>query len=149
MTTMMQAMLDAGVEQPKVGTVMCKYCGGRAALVTGKKIYPHRSDLFKLNFYECEPCDARVGCHKDSEEPLGELANSELRGWRIQAHNAFDPIWKKKEMSRNKAYAWLRGATGLSVHQCHIGSMDKELCKLVIKCCKNRCNQLQCNKGTQ
>lgn len=44
--------------------VICDYCGNKAAQVTGRKIYPHRPDLFSLRFWHCEPCKAWVGCHK-------------------------------------------------------------------------------------
>lgn len=44
--------------------VKCDYCGNDAMLVSGRAIYPHRPDLFRLNFWQCAPCDAYVGCHK-------------------------------------------------------------------------------------
>lgn len=65
--------------------VACDYCGDAAKLVTGKAIYPHRPDLFRLHFWQCEPCGAYVGCHKkeggngDGTKPLGRIANAELR----------------------------------------------------------------------
>ena len=136
-------MLDAGVKEPKVGEVTCNYCGNSAVRATGKDVYPHRKDLWTKIFFVCEPCDARVGCHPNTEEPLGNLANVELRQWRMQAHSFFDNIWKKKQLSRGKAYAWLRSKTGLDHHACHIGSMSIDQCKVVIKHCKEREEQLQ------
>lgn len=76
--------------------VVCAYCDRQAKLVTGVALYPHRSDLSHMWFWQCSPCDAWVGTHRDSKEhaPLGRLANAELRFWKRRAHAAFDPIWK-------------------------------------------------------
>jgi hypothetical protein len=48
----------------KAETVHCPYCNGRAALLTGRDIYPHRGDLASKPFYVCRPCGAWVGCHQ-------------------------------------------------------------------------------------
>lgn len=52
----------------------CAYCGKPAALVTGRKIYPHRQDLWDKKIWECAPCEALVGCHPGTIKPLGRLA---------------------------------------------------------------------------
>ena len=73
--------------------IKCPYCEKVPELVTGDKVYPHRKDLYSKWFWRCEPCNAYVGCHPGTKNPLGTLANQELRAWRLQAHHAFDPIW--------------------------------------------------------
>lgn len=113
--------------------VVCPYCGSGADLVSGQSVYPHRSDLFHKWFYMCSPCDARVGCHPKSKRPLGRLANSELRRWKMKAHAAFDPLWKSKKMSRKEAYSWLSDRLGIHPDETHIGMFDVEMCKKVIK----------------
>lgn len=72
----------------------CPYCRQPAKLVTGAAMYPHRPDLIHKWFYRCFPCDAHVGCHPGTRNPLGRLANFELRTAKIAAHAAFDPIWR-------------------------------------------------------
>lgn len=57
---------------------------------------------------------------------MGRLANAETRQLKQAAHAAFDPLWKSGSMSRTKAYAWLRDATGLSERECHIGWMSDD-----------------------
>ena len=57
--------------------------------------------------YYCEPCNAYVGCHKNSRKPLGTLANKELRELRIRTHEIFDPLWKSGKMTRSEAYKML------------------------------------------
>lgn len=91
----------------------CPYCDKNAKLVTGKEIYPHRTDLYGKFFWLCADCDAYVGCHpvtkhnKCASNPLGRLANAELRKAKMKAHASFDPIWKSGCKSRADAYKWL------------------------------------------
>lgn len=113
----------------------CPYCGGDAELSTGYKVYPHRPDLASLKIWACFPCDAWVGTHKNSGEPLGRLANAELRMAKRKAHAAFDPLWKSGQMSRKKAYALLSEKMGLTPDETHIGMFDVEQCKTVILLC--------------
>lgn len=115
----------------------CPYCNAPAKLVSGKEIYPHRADLFKKSFYQCEPCDAYVGCHPGTIKPLGRLANAELRKAKSAAHAAFDPIWKNSVMPRSNAYQWLAHKLGIEKHKCHIGMFDVETCKKTIVICSD------------
>lgn len=116
--------------------VKCDYCGKPAQLVTGKKIYPHRKDLSELKFWECEPCRAYVGCHRNSKDiPLGRLANEELRKAKKKAHSYFDPTWREGDRSRKDAYTWLAHKLGIPRQECHIGMFDLEQCKQVVVAC--------------
>ncbi|WP_218065758.1 zinc-finger-containing protein [Escherichia coli] len=115
---------------------ICDYCGNKAALVTGRKIYPHRPDLYSLQFWHCEPCKAWVGCHKNSDaHPLGRLANAELRLAKSAAHREFDPLWKSGGMTRKQAYQWLSKQLGIPVENCHIGMFDVATCQRVQAVC--------------
>lgn len=129
----------------------CPYCGQQSNLVGGDVIYPHRSDLHSLMFWQCAPCDAYVGCHKrgatvlvnkrqvrsDGTLPLGRLADAQLRKAKSAAHAAFDPLWRSGEMTRREAYAWLATTLGLSSDKCHIGMMDVDACQAVVVAVKN------------
>jgi len=112
------------------------YCKGRALLVGGLKIYPHRQDLKDKKFYLCGPCNAYVGCHPGTTNALGRLANAELREAKMAAHAAFDPIWKTGQKKRGGAYAWLCDQLGIEKKDCHIGMFDVEMCKRVVAACK-------------
>ncbi|EJB2979362.1 hypothetical protein ABXH80_004086 [Salmonella enterica] len=117
--------------------VLCDYCGKTASLVYGSAIYPHRPDLYSLNFWMCSPCNAWVGCHKNSDgKPLGRLANSSLRAMKSSAHRAFDPLWKTGRMSRKDAYLWLSKKLGIKFSECHIGMFDEDMCEKVVELCK-------------
>ena len=122
--------------------VICDYCQTTAALVGGDVIYSHRPDLYQKKFWLCAPCDAYVGTHKNSptHEPLGRLANKELRMWKGNAHTVFDPMWLEKKMKRTEAYVWLADALGIHPKDCHIGMFDVAMCKRVIEVVKNERN---------
>ena len=123
---------------------LCTYCKAAPLLVSGDVIYPSRQDLKTLNFWQCKPCDAYVGCHKggngfgDGTRPLGTLANAELRAARNRAHAAFDPIWRSGEMGRRKAYAWLGTQLGLPVKRVHIAEFNLDTCSKVVSVCQAR-----------
>lgn len=113
-------------------TPICPYCKRFSKAVTGKEIYPHREDLFSLNFYSCSSCDACVGTHKGTTKPLGRLANKELRRAKSAAHRAFDPLWKFGDMKRKEAYKWLAEVLNIKLEDCHIGMFDIEMCEEVV-----------------
>jgi hypothetical protein len=114
--------------------VGCNYCGKLARLTNGAEIYRNRPDLNHLQFWLCSPCDAYVGCHKNSNaEPLGRLANKNLRAWKQRAHAAFDPLWKSDGMKRRDAYAWLAREMNLAITDCHIGMFDEVQCERVVQ----------------
>lgn len=113
--------------------VICDYCGRPAKLVESIMVYQHDHG----NIWYCPDCHAWVGVHKATNEPLGRLADAELRLWKRQAHRAFDPLWRGKEKrTRRWAYEWLAGEMGLPLERAHIGMFDVEQCKQAIKICK-------------
>jgi len=123
--------------------VICNYCDSAAELVTGAIVYPRRPDLADKPIYRCEPCDAWVGCHPGTTTPLGRLADAALRKAKMDAHAAFDPLWKRKAAqegwskgkARGKGYAWLAKQLGIPPGECHIGMMDVAMCHRVVEVC--------------
>lgn len=87
---------------------ICRYCGGAVHLVPAAKVYgpaaAKRLGLEREKFYQCQNCNARVGCHKGSTRPLGNLANEALRMKRMETHQVFDNFWKERGMSRTQGY---------------------------------------------
>ncbi len=114
--------------------VNCDYCGKPAKLVDSKIIYGRSYGMV----WYCKPCDAYVGCYKNSEDhkPLGRLANKQLRNWKKIAHKYFDVSWKAGSMSRSRAYAWLSKKLQVEQDKCHIGMFDVSLCMKVYEICK-------------
>lgn len=112
-------------------TTACDICGRPAVLAKGSEVYPHRPDLRFKNFWTCEPCGARVGCHGGGKKPLGRLATAQTRRLKMRAHEAFDPLWRGGRMSRSAAYAWLAKALGVPQSECHMGTLPDHLLERV------------------
>lgn len=120
-------------EEP-VQAPVCPYCEAPAVLqLTSAHLYNGR-DFGPV--WECAPCNAWVGCHKNSSRhaPLGVPANREVRDLRKEAHALFDPLWLSamqvrglsKSKARAAAYAWLGERMGRTTGHCHISWMQAD-----------------------
>ena len=122
----------------KIPTI-CRYCGGVIRLVPARMIYGLSTDRLGLsgeNIYLCQNCNARVGCHKGTNRPLGNVANEVLRLKRRETHQVFDAFWQGNGMSRTKAYKWLAAQMQLSEKDTHIGGFEMDQCQQVIELCE-------------
>lgn len=75
---------------------------------------------------------------------MGRLANVVLRGAKMDAHEAFDPLWQAKmrrdKCTKNEAkragYRWLAKVLSIPEDRCHIAYMDVDECRRVVRVCK-------------
>jgi len=114
-------------------TVLCPYCGEPAKLTDSAVVYGGRSYGM---IWLCADCDAYVGVHKtggQKNQPLGTLANAELRPLRRRCHELFDPMWKNSGRSRRAAYKWLAAVMGLEPKDAHISMFNAEQCRRLIQ----------------
>ena len=109
----------------------CNYCGGETQIVKGAKLYPYHPDIGEKLFYYCACQPAWVGCHKNTDKPMGTLANSELRNLRREVHRQMDKIWQNGKMTRSQCYA--RMSKMLNVSHFHIGQCSVEQCYSALK----------------
>lgn len=116
--------------------IICKKCNKKAELVTGKYIYPFNDKCKHKNYYVCRTCGDYVGCHKGTTKALGTLANKKLRKKRIQAHRAFDLLWKNSPITRKQAYIDLAKKLNISLSKCHIAAFNLETCNQVLELMK-------------
>jgi hypothetical protein len=116
--------------------VICDCCAGSVPLLTGADVYPHRPDLRDKPIWACMPCGAWVGCHPGTTNRLGRLANAQSRRLKMDAHAAFDPLWRSGNMTRKAAYAWLRDQLGITDRECHMGWMGDDLLRRVVEVCE-------------
>ena len=121
--------------------VICPYCEQPAELVGGKEIYPDRHDLHGRGFYRCVPCDARVGTHRTTGNPMGRMANKALRALKVQAHQALNPLYQTGDMTRTEAYRWLARELLIPRKDCHIGQFDERLCERTISRCMMKASE--------
>lgn len=109
------------------------YCCGcqaevDARLTSGKEIYPHRKDLYKLPFWKCDACENYVGCHHKTQQktkPLGNIPTSEIRDVRRKIHVALDALWKSGCMKRGAVYGKLSAALGYTYHTSEIKTIEE------------------------
>ena len=114
------------IKDPLPAPTECRFCAGPVQLVDNKAIYGRNYGWPKT--YLCDDCGAFVGCHPNTEIPLGTLADDATREARKRAHSAFDHIWRDKHLSRDEAYLWLAGKLGIERRECHIGMFEVERC---------------------
>lgn len=111
---------------------VCPYCNSSTRVVDEVYIYGRSyKDRLMICCKNYPTCDAYVGTHDDGE-PLGRLANKNLREMKIKAHNAFDKIWKENKMNRGEAYEKLADYLGLPDKYTHIGMFNPETCMKVV-----------------
>lgn len=97
----------------------------KAKMTDGAEIYPHRKDLYKLLFWKCDRCGNYVGCHKNTDKPLGVIPSEELRKIRIKIHSIIDPIWKKGIKTRKEVYNILKNKIGYEYHTANIKNLEE------------------------
>jgi hypothetical protein len=109
--------------------MICPYCNKPAEWLPNEAFYGKRFGKSYMCWC-CKACRAYVGCHNNTRQPLGTMANTELRKWRMEAHKAIDPLWKSGKYKRKTVYARLADAFGEEIH---VGEADIERCKDIIK----------------
>lgn len=121
------------------GNDICRYCGGIIKLVPAQAVYggsAQRLGMTDEHIYQCQNCNARVGCHKGTTRPLGNVANEVLRLKRMETHRIFDAHWKRRHMTRTEAYRWLAEELCLPKGHAHIGGFEMDQCQRVIDLCR-------------
>jgi len=110
----------------------CNYCNKEAEWVENKAIYKKNYGKSYMIWW-CKPCDAYVGCHNNTKDPLGSLANKELRELRKQSKQLWivtENIDWKDSISKKNGYRKLRKQLG---YDFHFGESTLEECNKIIK----------------
>lgn len=126
--------------------MICPYCNNQAVWTQNKAIYGRNYGRSYMCYY-CKPCNAYVGCHRNSRTPLGTMANAELRDFRKKAHAVFDPLWKeRRHKKRHQLYAEISRHFGYEIH---IAQSDIPQCKRIIDWCNKKKEALTVGAGEQ
>lgn len=131
---------------------ICKYCGGIVRLIPASTVYGEATQRLGMAHefvYQCQNCNARVGCHKGTTRPLGDVANEVLRLKRMETHRVFDTFWKSRHMTRSKAYKWLSEQLDIPREEAHIGGFEMDTCEKLIRLCREYENQSYKDKQTK
>ena len=94
-------------------------CGKKCEWVENKEVYGRNYGKSYM-IWLCRPCDAYVGCHRNTKKPLGTLANRYLRQQRRTVKNVFiqhfmNGDWSNKK-GKKEGYAWLANLFGKEFH---------------------------------
>ena len=118
--------------------IHCPNCGAKATLHPASYVYDNSrsagSYLYVCNRYPI--CNSYVAAHRSTLLPMGSLADAELRHKRIQAHRAFDRLWRSGLMSKKEAYQWIQAEFGLHEEQAHIAQFGTYMCDRLIHACE-------------
>jgi len=106
-------------------------CSPDVNFVTNDKVYGRIYGEWPYCYF-CSDCRAAVGCHPNTEIPLGKMAGKETRQLRKKAHEAFDKLWQTRLMSRDRAYFWLSRILQIEPENCHISWLTDAELKLTI-----------------
>ena len=120
--------------------IKCPYCGSRAFLRPASVIYKSGEEHSGEQFYVCArypSCDSYVTAHAGTRQPMGTLANRELRMKRRAAHMAFNQLWQRELMSKKEAYRWLQTQMGVDPEDAHIARFSDYRCDETIRLCSH------------
>lgn len=95
--------------------IHCPYCGSLATLRPASAIHGLSDISAGTYLYVCRrwpTCDAYVTADRRTKQPLGTLANGELRHKRILAHHALHNVQTSLGMNRDQSYRWAANADG-------------------------------------
>jgi len=116
------------MKKPKYYAVLCPVCGKEASWVENKEKYGRNYGKSYMCYF-CKDCDTYVGCHQNTRQPLGTMADPELRKLRMAVHSKIDPFWRSGKYSRKTVYRTLSDELG---YQFHTGESTKETCQQVL-----------------
>ncbi|BDR67222.1 hypothetical protein K144312032_14500 [Clostridium tetani] len=102
----------------------CPFCGHEIVKTSNKEIYG--KEYGNGQCYLCKSCRASVGTHPNGE-PLGILANREMKILKRCCHDLFDYTWKSRKLTRNSAYKILSEKLGISINDCHFGHFNTDI----------------------
>lgn len=118
--------------------IHCPYCRAKATLHPASYVFGDTARPGSL-LYVCDrypACNAYVGAHRKTKLPMGSLADGDLRHKRIEAHKAFDWMWRSGLMTKAQAYRWMQAKLGIPASQAHIAKFSYYMCDQLISVCR-------------
>ena len=112
----------------------CPYCGSPVVFRSADGIYHENKENTML--YVCSrypECDAYVRVHKGTKNPVGSLADPNLRALRREAHRYFNRLYETDLMDKRDAYQWLADIVSAPMSEAHIGHLGEYYCRQVIQ----------------
>lgn len=130
----------------------CPYCGTKAILRPANFIHGKNESSYGKHLYVCAnwpACDAYVAVHHASKQPMGTLANGDLRHKRLVAHRELNAFRKISGMSKWAVYVWLAAKLGLTSEEAHIGLFTEDMCDWTIRLLRQEKKRAEKNRLTR
>lgn len=103
---------------------ICNLCGGKVSVrhfpLWGEGKYPWA--------YQCESCYARASMHRDTNLPMGTLANRQTRRSRSRCKQSFIAVVESGLMTKKAAYRSLSVIMGIEFSRCHFSMFNSSQC---------------------
>jgi hypothetical protein len=117
-----------------------------ALRMTGRELYPAKPELANKHYFACRNCDAWIGCKDGTWEPVGRLADADLRRAKQSVHAAVEPILTSvmsthnltKSQARAAIYRWIATELDIADGNANIGDFDLKQCEIVLLICDHR-----------
>lgn len=119
--------------------ITCPYCGAPAIYRPASMVHGNNTWQKGTHLYVCSQwpdCDSYVTAHKSSHQPMGSLANKNLRHKRIQAHQALEELRQTRHMETWAVYVWIQMKLKLTPDKAHIGMFSEDMCDRLIAICQ-------------
>jgi hypothetical protein len=113
--------------------LICPKCGRKMILQTSPFLTYGNGEPRK--YWSCEfypLCDVQHSAHPDGR-PVGFPADKKTRIARVDAHEAFDALWRDLGLTRTQGYELLQQITGLSEEDAHIGRFTLDQCAALVE----------------
>jgi hypothetical protein len=118
-------------EYPPDPPEVCRYCRSPVHLVSAEKVFPGTN--LSANLYFCEGCGARVGVHEGTGEPVGYLADAELRRWRRVLHQALDPLRREARWYPEPVHELIQDALDVPEERAHVAMLSiREIKNMIV-----------------
>lgn len=130
----------------RVEDLHCPFHHGEPRLISDHLVYG-QSYGGKMWVCECFPsCEFRVGCHRGSDTPMGQMCDNATRQARQAAHQVFDQLWTQGWLKRNQAYDLLKRRMG-SEKNVHIAESDIGECTRIAQIATGELYRLRTTLG--
>lgn len=104
--------------------VPCPYCEQATVFTDSSEVYRKSYGMI----YLCRDCDAFVGVHGSTVNPLGTPAKRKLRELRKCCHGTLDYYWRTKQVTRSALYSWMMTVMQLPKERAHIAMLSETEC---------------------
>lgn len=104
--------------------VECPYCHAECDYADNAEVYRRSYGMM----YICRPCEAFVGVHKGTDNPLGRPAKKNLRLQRRISHGLIDVFWRTGLFKRGEVYKALQVAMELEWKENHVAMWGMRTC---------------------